>query len=552
MKKKIFYVIFFGIISIQILSIFGIVFIVDNQKFTKLKEQITLITPKDIEKILNDNMQILSPYRLSIINLKGEVLYDNKASIMDNHLGRQEVEILSKNLNNEKIVFTQRISKTLNIESLYASKLIKINSNKLILRVSQEKPSFFFVLLNLSTFIGIFLIISLIFSLILALMLSKKIIAPIEKINLSNPIKTNPYPELDIFMKRILKQKSKIKKQLKTIKVKNKEFDMIVDNISEGFLLINSNFDIISSNFIARKYLNLNNVLNLSTLTELKNFNEELLYLIKLCKDKGKFTHSFEFELNGRLLFVLSLPVYVKNNLKNILLILLDKGANDDEDYKRNFSANVTHELKTPLSVIMASSEMLLNNLIKKEDEKNFIQNIFTESKRLLTLIDNILLLSFFDENKIELKKTPVNLRQIVENVSTNIHSLALEKNIKLVLNLEEVDEIYGLSSLIEDMIYNLVENAIKYSFENNIVKITLKQSKNLIYLSVKDKGIGIALKEQENIFKRFYRGNNQNEGSGLGLCIVNHIAKLHKVRISLQSVLDKGTNISLIFNLKA
>lgn len=563
MKKKIFYAIFLGILSVQILSVLSVAFILDNliksQSFERLHYTLKHLNSTDISEILSHKENILSaPYRITLISTEGKVLYDSKAQVesMDNHLWRQEVQDVLTQFaaHANKPIFTQRESATLNEQTLYVATMMSVDSQNIIVRLSEQKKALSLVLFDFLPYLCVLLLFGLALSGILASILSKKIIKPIENINLASPMRTNPYPELQIFMQRIAKQKKKIKKQIRIINARQREIETIIQNMKEGFLLLDSKACIKSYNHIALEYLQIDSSATLLESPHLTTLHDELQ---KIMQEPQVSDCSFECEIKGRTLYIIALPVWVKTQLQAIAMVLIDKSSQKQaQDFRKEFSANVTHELKTPLAIILASSEMLKSGLVKKEDEAEFLTKIYTESKRLLTLIDKILRLSFFDENSIELEKSPLDLSEILKRVSKNLKPLADEKGIEIAIHLgkERESKIWGISSLIEDMIYNLVENAIKYSNEKSQITLSLSQNAQGVSVCVKDSGIGIPLEEQERVFERFYCVDKSRSkklgGSGLGLSIVKHIAKIHNAKIELKSQQGVGTSICVDFPL--
>lgn len=563
MKKKIFYAIFLGILSVQILSVLSVAFILDNliksQSFERLHYTLKHLNSTDISEILSHKENILSaPYRITLISTEGKVLYDSKAQVesMDNHLWRQEVQDVLTQFaaHANKPIFTQRESATLNEQTLYVATMMSVDSQNIIVRLSEQKKALSLVLFDFLPYLCVLLLFGLALSGILASILSKKIIKPIENINLASPMRTNPYPELQIFMQRIAKQKKKIKKQIRIINARQREIETIIQNMKEGFLLLDSKACIKSYNHIALEYLQIDSSATLLESPHLTTLHDELQ---KIMQEPQVSDCSFECEIKGRTLYIIALPVWVKTQLQAIAMVLIDKSSQKQaQDFRKEFSANVTHELKTPLAIILASSEMLKSGLVKKEDEAEFLTKIYTESKRLLTLIDKILRLSFFDENSIELEKSPLDLSEILKRVSKNLKPLADEKGIEIAIHLgkERESKIWGISSLIEDMIYNLVENAIKYSNEKSQITLSLSQNTQGVSVCVKDSGIGIPLEEQERVFERFYCVDKSRSkklgGSGLGLSIVKHIAKIHNAKIELKSQQGVGTSICVEFPL--
>lgn len=576
-------VIFLLIVSVQLLSI------VISAVFLHQKHQEEVF--RDLEEYANSfdkAPNVDSAYRVSIISLQGEVLFDNKIDIrtLDNHLEREEVQNLLQGKSHKSL----RLSNTEHKENLYFTKFISPQSDfadsgifgkhqinlqqnkpqKVILRVSKQKDSLY--LKNFTSLFVTLLFFSAIASVILGVLLSRLITNPIKNINLSHPIKTNPYAELHIFMQQISKQKKKIKKQLKSIKQSKLQFDIITKNMNEGFLVLDSQGNITQSNAKALQILRLtpyNQHINIFALMS------DFTHAIKESIDSSNQT--FEISINEYFLQVICMPIFIKDKLKAIIILLFDKSLQKDIfELRKEFSSNVTHELKTPLSAILASSEMLCNGLVREEDRDEFITRIYSESKRLLTLIDKILKISFLDSSLERSANCPqkerVNLPNLITNILPNLQNLAKDKDIKIDFNdlgnhdsritnrdLEKSQdfevqkfEVLGIPALLEDMVYNLSENAIKYSPKGSAVKITLKSDENSTILSIRDNGIGIAPSEQERVFERFYCIDKSRSkklgGNGLGLAIVKRVAKIHNAQITLNSELGKGSEFVITF----
>lgn len=622
--------IFALIVLVQMLSIaISAVFLNESHKgemFADLEHY-----AKSFGKSLNLQSNALlakdSHYRISVIDLNGNVIFDNKFDIktLDNHLEREEVQNLLQNKSPKAV----RLSDSEHKENLYFARFIanngesseskkiaksgdsgeshresteskksaestkSINSIKstkpqnLILRVSTDKDSLFSYLQNFMPLFITLLLFSAIISIILGIFLTYKILNPIKNINLSHPIKTNPYAELHIFMQQISKQKKKIKKQLKSIKQSKLQFDIITKNMNEGFLVLDSTGNITQSNAKAMQILRLtpyNRHINIFALMS------DFTHAIKESIDSSNQT--FEISINEYFLQVICMPIFIKDRLKAIIILLFDKSLQKDIfELRKEFSENVTHELKTPLSAILASSEMLCNGLVLDKDRDEFIARIYSESKRLLTLIDKILKISFLDSSLERSANCPqkerVNLSNLIANILPNLQNLAKDKDIKIYFenlgsrdlrfaNLDSKEmqsldlpitnrdleksqdfevqnfEVLGIPALLEDMVYNLSENAIKYSPKGSQVAITLKSDKNSAILSIRDNGIGIAPSEQERVFERFYCIDKSRSkklgGNGLGLAIVKRVAKINNAQITLNSELGKGSEFVITF----
>lgn len=507
-----------------------------------------------LDSLINTPIVVDSHYRISIIEMDGKVIFDNKINIatLDNHLHRAEVQ----NLLQGKSQKVARLSDSELKENLYFTRFIRLDlgadlkgkSQNCILRVSKDKDSLFVYLKNFTPLFATLLIFSAIISVALGILLSKKILNPIKNIDLSHPIRTNPYAELHIFMQRISKQKKKIKKQLKRIKQGKMSFELITKNMNEGFLVVDSLGNITQCNAKALQILKTTQ--NSNIFSQNPKFGNAVQNSIDLGNE------SFEINLNEYFCTGICMPIFVKSMLKAIIILLFDKSTQRDIlALRKEFSANVTHELKTPLSAILLSAEMLMGGLVAEDDKDAFIAKIYTESQRLLILIEKILKISFLEEVAVE--KERVNLSNIIRQILPSVEALAKEKGIKCEFMECESGaiqgfEILGIPALLEDMVYNLCENAIKYSGENGAVKIILKCDKNAVILRVADNGIGIAFDEQERIFERFYCVDKSRSkklgGNGLGLAIVKRIAKIHNAKIALKSELGKGSEFVVTF----
>lgn len=555
--------IFLLIFIVQTISIaISAVFLNESHKdeaFADLEQYANILSESlwanlSLDSLINAPIVVDSHYRISIIEMDGKVIFDNKINIatLDNHLHRAEVQ----NLLQGKSQKVARLSDSELKENLYFTRFIRLDlgadskgkSQNCILRVSKDKDSLFAYLKNFTPLFATLLIFSAIISVALGILLSKKILNPIKNIDLSHPIRTNPYAELHIFMQRISKQKKKIKKQLKRIKQGKMSFELITKNMNEGFLVVDSLGNITQCNAKALQILKTTQ--NSNIFSQNPKFGNAVQNSIDLGNE------SFEINLNEYFCTGICMPIFVKSMLKAIIILLFDKSTQRDIlALRKEFSANVTHELKTPLSAILLSAEMLMGGLVAEDDKDAFIAKIYTESQRLLILIEKILKISFLEEVAVE--KERVNLSNIIRQILPSVEALAKEKGIKCEFmecksSAIQGFEILGIPALLEDMVYNLCENAIKYSGENGAVKIILKCDKNAVILRVADNGIGIAFDEQERIFERFYCVDKSRSkklgGNGLGLAIVKRIAKIHNAKIAVHSKLGKGSEFVVRF----
>ena len=275
-----------------------------------------------------------------------------------------------------------------------------------------------------------------------------------------------------------------------------------------------------------------------------------LLYLNTLKKDNQQQITTIK--INNKECEVIFCPIHSKGKFRGIIIILRDIDALIlAQNMRKEFSANVTHELKTPLTSIIASSEMINSNLVREKDLKIFIEKIEKEAKRLLEMIDEILKLSFLDENGVNITIDKINLKTITNSVLDRLQIIAKNKKITITSNLDNA-YILGNKQLIENLIYNLCDNAIKYNKENGYIKINLQTQKSNIIFSIKDSGIGIPKEAQKRVFERFYcvdKSRSKNlGGTGLGLSIVKSVAKYHNAKIELNSKENKGSEFKITF----
>ena len=394
-------------------------------------------------------------------------------------------------------------------------------------------------------------------SILLAKLLTQIFLKPLQKINFES-LDNFPYPELGEFIERIKSQNKAVKTQFKHLKKKKQELQSLTQNMSDGLIFINRTGKILSENTSAEKYFSnlksINNILELDNAQFLKLL---LQYLKDFKKEKLKsdvrenFTFHYPNNLECEVVFS---PIFSqKSKFKGMLIVLCDiTELKKTQNLRKEFSANVTHELKTPLTSIMASSEMIKNGLVAQEDLPNFVDKIFLESKRLLEMINEILKISFLDETQV-LPLNTLNLKEIVQRVYRRLEMFANKHSVTFELDLEDA-YILGVDELLENLVFNLCDNAIKYNYKGGFVKIKLKTNSEFVELSIKDSGIGIPKELQERVFERFFCVDKSRSkkigGSGLGLSIVKSALKLHNATINLKSDLGRGSEFNVRFPL--
>ncbi|EAI7391106.1 PAS domain S-box protein [Campylobacter upsaliensis] len=392
-------------------------------------------------------------------------------------------------------------------------------------------------------------------SFFLARFLSYIFLKPLEKIDFEN-LEHIPYPELKKMLEKIKLENKAFKIQFKHLKRKKQELQSLTQNMNDGLIFISRTGEILSENLSAEKYFaNLNLIHNILELKNSQFLELVLKYLKEFKKGKLKseirenFTFHYPNNLECELVFS---PIFSqKKKFKGMLIVLCDiTELKRLQNLRKEFSANVTHELKTPLTSIMASSEMIKNKLVAPQDLPNFVDKIHLESKRLLDMINEILKISFLDETQ-TLPFHRVNLKEVVERAYKRLELLANQHTIRFELDLEDA-YILGIDELLENLVFNLCDNGIKYNHKGGFVKVRLKKLNNFVELSIKDNGIGIPKEFQERVFERFFCVDKSRSkkigGSGLGLSIVKSVLKLHKASIELKSELGKGSEFKMRF----
>lgn len=480
-----------------------------------------------------------SDNRITLIASDGTVIFDNQsdASEMDNHLDRPEV---AEALKDGKGVAT-RYSDTLSEQTYYyAMKL----SNGSVLRVGYTHNSQLVFIGNAVVRVLIIAAITIVCAIFAASFLTQKIIRPINMLNLDSPLEENPYPELVPLLSRMEHQSRKISKQILKLTEQQKEFDYITESMNEGLVIFGENGYALYTNQSAKK------IFNCKT-------NPESYFDIS---DDPDFLRIIESALAGtaaKTIFATDGSIYelsatsVKANFKSyaaVLFVVDITERENSEKMRREFSANVSHELKTPLTSIMGYAEIIGNGIASPADIPRFSDKIHDEAARLLALIEDIIRLSRLDESDIAQEFQDVDLDKLSNEILTQLSNKAASRSVELHYSGEK-SVISGVKPVLHEMIYNLCDNAIAYNKPNGSVNVTLLDN----VLSVTDTGIGIAKEEQERVFERFYRVDKSHSketgGTGLGLSIVKHGAMLHNAKLVLKSELGKGTTITLIFN---
>lgn len=478
--------------------------------------------------------------RISLIKPDGTVLFDSEAdpSEMENHADRDEVKQALTNGSGE----SSRYSSTLSEKTYYYA--LKLTDGN-ILRVSNVRFSAVSLIWNMVQPIILVIVIAIVLSLILASLISKRIIKPINEIDLDNPNESGVEEELTPLIKKIRSQNLKISEQMGELKRSQLEFKMITENMSEGLIILDNKTDILSYNTSAAEIFEITHD-NEKQSAFLLNRSESFRAAVETALS-GHHSEK-NLSLNNRIYNIFSNPVKLDHTVRGAVIVILDITEKEErEALRREFTANVSHELKTPLTSISGFAEIMMNGIAKPEDIPHFASNIYKEAARLITLVGDIIKISQLDEGIVESELKDIDLFDLSQKAAQSLQPIAQKRNISI--SVDGTHEIVsGVYDIIEEMIYNLCDNAIKYNKENGEVKITVKNKS----VSVRDNGIGIAKADQPRVFERFYRVDKSHSkeigGTGLGLSIVKHGAIFHNARLTMDSAVGVGTEITIQF----
>ena len=483
-------------------------------------------------------------YRLTWVNADGTVIYDSHvdAATMENHADREEIrEALASGTGS-----STRQSSTLTEQTIYEATRLNDGS---VLRVSVSRATVLVLVLGMLRPIAIVLVIAIVLSAWLAHRMAKTIVAPLNNLNLDNPMENEAYEELSPLLHRIHAQHLEIKSQLRTLQHKQNEFEQITGNMKEALVLLDSTGRILSINPAARTLFGAGiTCIGEDFLTIDRKQNMRLA--LQTAREQG--SADFRARENGReYQFDLS-RIDSDGNHHGMVILAFDITEQvNAEKNRQEFTANVSHELKTPLQSIIGSAELMENGIVKAEDAPRFVGRIRKEASRLVTLIDDIIRLSQLDDGT-DMPHEEVSLKVLSEEVCETLADAAKLKGVSLEI-IGEDGVVNGVRRLLYEVVYNLCDNAIKYNQPGGRVKVTVAQKSGEVLLSVQDTGIGISPEHQEKVFERFYRVDKshswQSGGTGLGLSIVKHAVQYHHGRIILESEQNKGTTVSVILS---
>ena len=491
--------------------------------------------------------EALGTFRITHILQNGTVEFDTdaKPDEMENHLSRPEVKaVLAGAKSGENV----RRSATLRVATYYYAVMLPDSS---VLRIAATMQSAFNTVAAIIPLMVFIAAIVLLLTLLLARRMADMIIVPLNALDLENPERNEAYEELSPLLVRISQQNRSICRQMRQLTARQEEFRLLSENMSEGLLLLDRNAAIITMNNSARELLGGDpdasyvekHFLQLSRDLQLQKLIEQALG-----GERAESTLPF----HGRQYQVIASPVAAEDKIHGALLLFLDVTEHQQaEQMRREFSANVSHELKTPLTSISGYAEMLASGMVRQDDIKQFAGRIYSEAGRLLALIEDILKLSRLDEGTALQQTEPVDLHEVARQTAERLASAAAAREVSVAV-LGDPAIVRGVHGMLDEMAFNLCENAIKYNKLGGSVEMRTENSPDGVRLTVSDTGIGIPQGMNERVFERFFRVDKSRSkatgGTGLGLSIVKHIAQVHGAQIEITSEEQKGTCIRVRF----
>lgn len=511
-----------------------------SQLKTQLSFASTAVEDEGIEYLKNlENGE----YRLTLIDTDGTVLYDTNAdaATMENHSDRREFQEAFLSGYGE----SHRYSRTLTEQTYYFAKKL---SDDRVLRISTSQVTIVSLLLGMLQPLLVITFLAILLSVFLAKRASRNLVKPLNNLDLNDPLSNDVYEELSPLLRHMAQQNKQIALQMDELSRSQNEFNAITSNMSEGLIVLNKDGVVVSLNTAARKIFEAEedsigkDFLTIDRTPEISRAIKETL--------SGK-KQELEYEKNGRNYDLCINQIVEKDEVIGVLLLAIDNTEKiQAEQNRREFTANVSHELKTPLQSIIGSADLIESGLVKPEDMPRFIGHIKTDAARLVSLVSDIIRLSQLDENT-EMNWENVDALSVAKEALEMVGPIAESRNISLTIKGEPAP-LNSVHKLLYDIIYNLCDNAVKYNKEGGFVKVDVKTAGDKVQVAVSDNGVGIAPADQSRVFERFYRvdksHSRESGGTGLGLSIVKHAVAYLKGSISLESTLGKGTTITVSF----
>ena len=555
MKKRIFLTVFATALITVLVSLILLVGVtyryINEDTRDQLMAQLDYLSQAvDDEGLTYLNQLENNSYRITWIAADGAVLFDNRNNIsrMENHADRQEF-IDAKAHGVSEI---ERESETMTTRLMYVAEELSDGS---VLRIATNDISVGGVAWMLAVPSVLLILCISLLAWFVARKLSRALVEPLDTLDLDHPLAGEAYDELVPLLSRIEQQHREIADQRVQLGQQRNEFQTVIDNMREGLVLLNQSGRILLINRSGR------NLMKAMAEEDDLAAGEEIITsrnsVVDSLLDKaydGK-TSSATIIINSRSYEIHASPVESDEGIHGAVLFYVDVTEKvEAEQLRREFSANVSHELKTPLHSISGCAELMLSGIVKEEDKPRFLKQIYDEAQHMVSLIENIIKISRLDEEADALPVDKVDLYEIAQTVIEQLGNKAASRGIVMDLSGTHVT-IKGVKTLLYEMIYNLCDNAIKYNVDDGAISVSVKKTKDAAVVKVKDTGVGISEDQQERIFERFYRVDKSHSrasgGTGLGLSIVKHAAIWHNATIKVKSKLGKGTTFIVRFPLK-
>lgn len=503
----------------------------------------------DLEELLRSDAVANSATRITLIAEDGEVLFDNHADIreMENHLHREEVQEALEEGSSQ----TVRRSRTIGTRTLYYA--VRLNSGQ-ILRFAVTTESIVYTLYRLLTLIGIMLVAVITAAFLLGEKMAEGIIYPLNNLDLDNPLNNEVYGEITPLLTRIHRQNLAIEQQIQQLQAQQDDFIALTNNMAEGLIVVDKIGRIVMVNISALNLFGESNNSdtnfigkNLLVLSRDIHLNQAVEEALKGEKAEDVIT------VNEKSYQVFADPIFEGSAVRGALVLLIDISSKYAvEQMRKEFAGNVSHELKTPLTAISSYAELIRDGIARPEDIPEFAAHIYAETQRMIALVDDILKLSRLDE-KVDLGPTQsINLLALAGQAEQALRPLADNRQVEVKVSGRPLT-VAGNEAILFEMVYNLIDNAIKYSNTGGHVDVKVLEQDGAVLLQVADQGIGIPKQHQGRVFERFYRVDKSHSkktgGTGLGLSIVKHAALYHNAEVSLESEENKGTTVTVKFN---
>lgn len=557
MTKRIFggaFIVSLVAIISAVAMVLGVAYTKEQQLFKRQLEQQAMLLAAtmentspddDVESLRKLSHDIHGTFenRITYIGQDGTVLFDNEAdpATMENHLGREEVVAAKQSGTGTAI----RESYTMSEMTVYCARVIGYDC---IVRVAGTMDTVAARIAGMWWEVLLVVIIAAMVSLGVAAIVARVVVKPINSIDLKNPDIGESYSEIAPLLHRISEQNHEIDQQIAELTRSRKEFSLITENMSEGFIIIDSRTEVLSYNTAALKILGSDftgssrSVLVLNRSEAFRSAVEDAL--------AGKRSET-NLTLSEKIYQVIATPTFTGSSVTGAVMIILDITEKEArEELRREFTSNVSHELKTPLTTIYGISDMLVGGIVKPEDIPGFAKNIRDEAGRMITLIQDILKLSQLDENTFSDQRERVDLYELAQSAAERLRPQADEKHVTISVTGER-SEFTGIATVLEEMIYNLLDNAVKYNKQGGRADVDVRSSGDDIVVTVSDTGIGVPADSIDRIFERFYRADKSHSrkigGTGLGLSIVKHGVSLHGGSITVKSSEDSGTTFTMV-----